>query len=147
MFPGDSASLTDDASVAVSSATVSLQQLSIEKNEPVVPPAEDNCAVVLPNYLQALAADCSHLSFGTYRSGNASAPYKAPGCYTVINDLEETSAGRDKPPAAHLDSRHESVGIALLNVHLVSFVSLYIFLAEIQGVMVIVMLETCMIII
>lgn len=103
---GDSASLTDDASVAVSSATVSLQQLSIEKNEPVVPPAEDNCAVVLPNYLQALAADCSHLSFGTYRSGNASAPYKAPGCYTVINDLEETSAGRDKPPAAHLDSRN-----------------------------------------
>ncbi|XP_020539508.1 uncharacterized protein LOC105646039 isoform X2 [Jatropha curcas] len=64
-FANCSAPLNDE----VTSTAVTLQQLSLEKETKVVPLAEDNCGVVFPTDMQAFAADCSHLSFGTYKSG------------------------------------------------------------------------------
>ncbi|KAL5795504.1 hypothetical protein ACOSQ2_000324 [Xanthoceras sorbifolium] len=87
-FPSHPASLSDSVLSAVSSAAANLQQLNIGKEEPAKPLTEDNSAVVLPNYLQAFAADCSHLSFGTYKSGVASAPSLPTSSTPSKSDLE-----------------------------------------------------------
>ncbi|CAK7346676.1 unnamed protein product [Dovyalis caffra] len=87
-FPNGAAPLNDE----VFSATVNLQQLSLGKEEPEVPPSQDNHAVLFPEYMQALAADCSHLSFGTYKSG----PYNA-----VSGPLESTSIKTDLEEIRH----------------------------------------------
>nr|XP_011467574.1 PREDICTED: uncharacterized protein LOC101307606 isoform X2 [Fragaria vesca subsp. vesca] len=88
-------SVSDD--LAVSSATINMQQLSLKNDEP-----EDQCTVVLPNNLQELAADCSHLSFGTYKSGNNSA--SRPQSFQ--NDLGGAYAGIDASFSGHLDTRN-----------------------------------------
>ncbi|VVA38937.1 PREDICTED: GBF-interacting 1 [Prunus dulcis] len=80
-------SVSNDVAVAVSSATMNMQQLNLGKEEPT-----ENCAVVLPNNLQELAADCSHLSFGTFRSGPSSAFSRSPS-NSLKNDLGGFSAG------------------------------------------------------
>lgn len=95
-------SVSNDVAVAVSSATMNMQQLNLGKEEPT-----DNCAVVLPNNLQELAADCSHLSFGTFRSGPSSAFSRSPS-NSLKNDLGGFSAGINVSSAGHLDTRHES---------------------------------------
>ncbi|BFG25642.1 hypothetical protein CerSpe_119160 [Prunus speciosa] len=95
-------SVSYDVTVAVSSATMNMQQLNLGKEVPT-----DNCAVVLPNNLQELAADCSHLSFGTFRSGPSSAFSRSPS-NSLKNDLGGFSAGINVSSAGHLDTRHES---------------------------------------
>lgn len=88
-----SASLNDDVVSAVSSAVANLQQLNIGKEELVVmPPTENQSAVVLPNHLQTFAADCSHLSFGTYKSGVASASPTAVASNPIESNLDVSSA-------------------------------------------------------
>ncbi|XP_052306515.1 uncharacterized protein LOC7480725 isoform X5 [Populus trichocarpa] len=88
-FPNCAAPLNDE----VSSAAVNLQQLSLGKEEPALPPSEDNHAVVFPDYMQAFAADWSHLSFGTYKSGAYNAVSGASIASTPVKtNLEETSA-------------------------------------------------------
>ncbi|XVF58520.1 hypothetical protein PTKIN_Ptkin07bG0072600 [Pterospermum kingtungense] len=58
--------------------------------ERLVIPMEDNQAVVLPNYLQAFSADCSHLSFGTYKSGkNTELPHPQESRNSVYRDKEQ----------------------------------------------------------
>ncbi|XP_058009221.1 uncharacterized protein LOC110671390 isoform X3 [Hevea brasiliensis] len=64
-FANGSAHLNDE----VSSTAASLQQLSLEKEAKLVLTSEDDCAVVFPNDMRTLGADCSHLSFGTYNTG------------------------------------------------------------------------------
>lgn len=64
-FANGSAPLND----IVSSTAVSLQQLSLGKEAKFVHTSEDDCALVFPNDIHTLGADCSHLSFGTYKSG------------------------------------------------------------------------------
>ncbi|KAB2610870.1 hypothetical protein D8674_018902 [Pyrus ussuriensis x Pyrus communis] len=86
--------------VAVASAIVRMQQLNLRKDE-----GQDNCAVVLPNNLQELAADCSHLSFGTFRPAQSSALSSKPS-NSLKNDLGGSSAGVDVFSAAHLDTRN-----------------------------------------
>lgn len=71
-FQTQSGSLNDATTEAVSSAVANLDQLSIGK-ERAPSLSENNSSVVLPNYLQAFSADCSHLSFGTYKSKGGSA--------------------------------------------------------------------------
>ncbi|KAM0956148.1 hypothetical protein ACFX13_025070 [Malus domestica] len=90
--------------VAVASATVRMQQLNLRKDE-----HQDNCAVVLPNNLQELAADCSHLSFGTFRPAQSSALSSKPS-NSLKNDLGGSSAGIDVILASRLDTRHENSG-------------------------------------
>lgn len=88
-----SASLNDDVVSAVSSAVANLQQLNIGKEELVVmPPTENQSAVVLPNHLQTFAADCSHLSFGTYKSGVASASPTAVVSNSIESNLDVSAA-------------------------------------------------------
>ncbi|XP_062009032.1 uncharacterized protein LOC133725695 isoform X2 [Rosa rugosa] len=78
-------------------ATMNMQQLSLGKKEP-----DDQCTVVLPNNLQELAADCSHLSFGTYKSGHNSASKSQ----SFQNDLGGAYAGMDASFSGHLDTRN-----------------------------------------
>ncbi|GAY50808.1 hypothetical protein CUMW_129570 [Citrus unshiu] len=92
-----SASLNDDVVSALSSAVANLQQLNIGKEEPVMPPTENHSAVVLPNYLQTFAADCSHLSFGTYKSGVTSASPTVVAFNPIESNLEVSAA--DAPSA------------------------------------------------
>ncbi|XWS30110.1 hypothetical protein CRYUN_Cryun24cG0089900 [Craigia yunnanensis] len=101
--PNPTASLSDDAIKAVSSAAVNLQQLSLGE-ERAVTPTEDNRGVVLPNYLQAFSDDCSHLSFGTYKSGKSMSRPQASS--SLSNDLEETlTTSNGHPSSMHLNSR------------------------------------------
>ncbi|KAK0589325.1 hypothetical protein LWI29_012662 [Acer saccharum] len=104
-FPSYSASFSDDVLSAVSSAAANLQQLNIGRVEPAKPLTEDNSAVVLPIYLQAFAADCSHLSFGTYKSGVASAPIAPISSNSSKSDLE-VSAVVDGSSALHWNIRN-----------------------------------------
>ncbi|XVF16805.1 hypothetical protein REPUB_Repub10bG0063800 [Reevesia pubescens] len=98
--------LSDDAIKAVSSAAVNLQQLSLGKDRAETP-AEDNRGVVLPNYLQAFSADCSHLSFGTYKSGKSTALSGPQVSSSLTNGLEETlTTSSGHPSSMHLNSRN-----------------------------------------
>lgn len=94
-----SASLNDDVVSALSSAVANLQQLNIGKEEPVMPPTENHSAVVLPNHLQTFAADCSHLSFGTYKSGVTSASPTVVAFNPIESNLEVSAA--DAPSAMY----------------------------------------------
>ncbi|KAH8515575.1 hypothetical protein H0E87_004150 [Populus deltoides] len=95
-FPNCAAPLNDE----VSSAAVNLQQLSLGMEEPALPPSEDNHAVVFPDYMQAFAADWSHLSFGTYKSGAYNAVSGGSIASTPVKtNLEETSAAANSSSA------------------------------------------------
>ncbi|KAK8716439.1 hypothetical protein V6N13_043748 [Hibiscus sabdariffa] len=105
--PNPSAPVSDDSIKAASSVAVNLQQLSLGKEEGAVTPKEDNFGVVLPDYLQALSADCSHLSFGTYKSGKSIALPQPQTTSSLANDLEETLMNSNGcSTSMHLDSRN-----------------------------------------
>ncbi|KAJ7965079.1 GBF-interacting protein 1-like [Quillaja saponaria] len=87
--------LTGNAVVDVSSADGNFDQLSLRNSNLEVPQTEDNLTVVLPDHLQALAADCSHLSFGTYNSGSNPASSVPPATNPFRNDLDETERALD----------------------------------------------------
>lgn len=101
-----STKLTSDAFVDVSSATSVFQRLSVGDSKLEVSSSEDNPTVVLPNHLQALAADCSHLSFGTYNGGSNSASTMILASSLSKSGLEEKSAAIDGSSAQFLDTRH-----------------------------------------
>ncbi|GAU32925.1 hypothetical protein TSUD_152860 [Trifolium subterraneum] len=86
----------------VSSVALNLQRLSMEESHLKAPSSEDT--VVLPNHLQALAAECSHLSFGTYKGGNNSANL-APNNLSR-SGLEMKSAAVDDSLVQFPDARH-----------------------------------------
>ncbi|KAI5409686.1 hypothetical protein KIW84_055220 [Lathyrus oleraceus] len=89
----------------VSSATLDLQRLNMKESNLEAPSSDD--IVVLPNHLQALAAECSHLSFGTYKGGNNSASSEAFTPNNLSRDgLEMNSATADDSLAQFLDPRH-----------------------------------------
>ncbi|KAK9284994.1 hypothetical protein L1049_024176 [Liquidambar formosana] len=82
----------------VSEAAANFQGLSLGEDMTVLP-TEDDRAVVIPNHLQVSAADCSHLSFGTFKSGTVSGS-------VVSNPLEEVSpVTMDGSSLALLDTR------------------------------------------
>ena len=107
-FPNHSAPLTDDTNVDVSSTTATLHQLSLRNEEPAVPTTEDNCALVLPSHLQALAADCSQLSFGTYKASSNSSFSEPLGSNLSKLDWGKASVAIDGS-YGHLDSRYDSL--------------------------------------
>ncbi|XP_059449581.1 uncharacterized protein LOC132180691 isoform X2 [Corylus avellana] len=104
-FPNHSAPLTDDTNVDVSSTTATLHRLSLRNEEPAVPTTEDNCALVLPSHLQALAADCSQLSFGTYKASSNSSFSEPLGSNPSKLDWGKASVAIDGS-YGHLDSRN-----------------------------------------
>lgn len=107
--PNYSAPLTDKV-IAVPSAAAKLQHLSLGEEEP-----ESNCAVVLPSHLQALAADCSHLSFGTYKSGNSSASTAPFSSNQSKEDRQEAPGTLDGLSAGPLETRHEGFYLVSIN--------------------------------
>lgn len=107
-FPNPSAPLTDDTSVNLSLATATLHRLSLRNEEPAVPVTEDNCALVFPSHLQTLAADCSQLSFGTYKASSNSAFSEPLGSNPLKLDRGKASVAIDGS-YGHLDSRYDSL--------------------------------------
>ncbi|KAE9598411.1 putative GBF-interacting protein [Lupinus albus] len=83
----------------VSSATSDIQQLSIKETKQQVSSPEDNPIMVLPNHLQVLAAECSHLSFGTYNGGCSSTS-------TILASNTSRSGVEEKSAAASVSSAH-----------------------------------------
>ncbi|XVF14488.1 hypothetical protein REPUB_Repub09cG0064400 [Reevesia pubescens] len=101
------ATFFDHAIQAVSSAAMNLQQLCLGKEDRTATPTEDNCGVVLPNYLQAFSADCSHLSFGTYKSGKSTVLSQPQASSSLTHDLEETmTTSNGHPSSMQLNSRN-----------------------------------------
>lgn len=83
---------------SVSSVTTNLQKLSLLKEDEDSVSEEDRPAVKIPDHLQVLAADCSHLSFGTFGSG-VGAPFSRPlDSRPVKSDEQEVAATSDAPP-------------------------------------------------
>lgn len=121
----------------VSSAAVNLQQLSLGMEEPALPPSEDNHAVVFPDYMQAFAADWSHLSFGTYKSGAYNAVSGGSIASTPVKtNLEETSAAANSSSALCKEIRHGSfslIPVVVLVCFNGSFYHMLSFCAEIQS--------------
>ncbi|XP_058788252.1 uncharacterized protein LOC131662476 [Vicia villosa] len=93
----------------VSSVTSDLQRLSMKESNLEVPSSDD--IVVLPNHLQALAAECSHLSFGTYKGGNNSASSETFTPNNLSRDgMEMKSATVDDSLAQFLDPSALNLG-------------------------------------
>ncbi|GAV65182.1 DUF1296 domain-containing protein [Cephalotus follicularis] len=107
-FPNHSVSLPNDVITALSSAAADLRQLNIGK-ESVVPPTEDNCSLLLPNNIQALAADCPQLNFGTYKS-SLNSTSSVPLASNSLSGLSKDSGARVGSSAAHLDTRNSVYG-------------------------------------
>ncbi|XP_062105749.1 uncharacterized protein LOC133817290 isoform X2 [Humulus lupulus] len=92
------------------------QHLSLGKED-----SENN--LILPSHLQAFTADCSHLSFGTYKSGKSSASIGLLPSNELNGDLQEASTMLGDFPAGHLETRNieynngdDSIG-SLYNTH------------------------------
>lgn len=75
--------LPDDSIVAVSSAASNVKNLSLGKAE-----KEESCALILPSHVQALAVDCSHLSFGTYKPGASPLLFRQIDTNHLTDDCE-----------------------------------------------------------
>lgn len=71
-----------------------------------MPTFEDYPAMVIPIHLQALGADCSHLSFGTYNGSSTASSVLLNSNHLSKSDLEEKSAAVDDSSAQFLDARH-----------------------------------------
>ncbi|KAK4766479.1 hypothetical protein SAY87_008121 [Trapa incisa] len=69
----------------------------------------DAGAVVLPSHLQALAADCSHLSFGTYKPRSSSTTTGLPLPNSSSNDskMSTTAGNRPSTKECFLTETHE----------------------------------------
>ncbi|XP_057494238.1 uncharacterized protein LOC130779587 isoform X1 [Actinidia eriantha] len=91
-------------SVSVSTITSNLEQLSVHE-DPGAAPEEDNPSVIIPSHLQVQSADCSHLSFGSFRCGisSFSGPFSAG---PERSNIDEASADADAPSVVHLDTRN-----------------------------------------
>ncbi|KAK2387402.1 RNA polymerase II degradation factor protein [Trifolium repens] len=103
----------------VSSVALDLQRLSMEESHLKAPSSEDT--VVLPNHLQALAAECSHLSFGTYKGGNnsSSSGNSAPNNLSRSGFEMKPAAVEDSlvqfPDASSLNHGNDQLGFDTVN--------------------------------
>ncbi|KAF5738300.1 hypothetical protein HS088_TW13G01196 [Tripterygium wilfordii] len=96
----------NEAGDGASSLTANLQQLSLQNNDEVVQPEEDNPSVVIPDHLQVHMQDCAHLSFGSFGSGISSAFSGPFASMPMKNDSEETTEAPDASSMGHLDTRN-----------------------------------------
>ncbi|TKY46788.1 hypothetical protein E2542_SST28837 [Spatholobus suberectus] len=85
------------------------KRLSMGESKQKVPTFEDDPAVVIPTHLQALGAECSHLSFGTYNGGSSSASSVIlTSNHLSKSGVEEKSAAVDDSSVQFLDARQFS---------------------------------------
>ncbi|OAY29101.1 uncharacterized protein LOC110601137 isoform X2 [Manihot esculenta] len=94
-----------EAEDGASSVAANLHQLSLQSDQGL-PPEEDNPSVIIPNHLQVHAQNCSHLSFGSFRSGISSAFSGPFASGPLKNNPEETSEVVDASSAVHPDTRN-----------------------------------------
>ncbi|XP_038702587.1 uncharacterized protein LOC119999132 isoform X2 [Tripterygium wilfordii] len=86
--------------------TANLQQLSLQNNDVVVQPEEDDPSVVIPDHLQVHMQDCAHLSFGSFGSGFSSAFSGPFASMPMKNDSEETIEAPDASSMGYSDTRN-----------------------------------------
>ncbi|KAG9159426.1 hypothetical protein Leryth_010977 [Lithospermum erythrorhizon] len=89
--------------VSVSSVTTELQQFNIQDDRGSLP--EDNGpSVVIPEHLQVQTADCSHLSFGSFKIGsNYSVP---PASIPVKTNIGEAASEADATVVGQSEARN-----------------------------------------
>lgn len=98
----------EEVGSSVASVTRNFQQLSVEKDDTAFPSEENTPLVVIPDHLQVQAADCSHLSFGSFGSNmNASYPSGGLTPAPVKSNLDEGHNEADTSSAGHADTRYE----------------------------------------
>ncbi|KAL1562603.1 hypothetical protein AAHA92_05167 [Salvia divinorum] len=96
----------EEVGASVASVTRNIQQLSVEKDDTGFPSEENTPSVVIPDHLQVQAAECSHLSFGSFGSSmNASYPSGALTSAPVKSNLDEGHNEADTSSAGHADTR------------------------------------------
>ncbi|XP_042042091.1 uncharacterized protein LOC121787440 isoform X1 [Salvia splendens] len=96
----------EEVGASVASVTENFQKLSVEKDDAGFPSEENAPLVVIPDHLQVEAADCSHLSFGSFVSKlNASYPSGGLTSVPVKSNLDEGHNEADTASAVHSDTR------------------------------------------
>ncbi|XAR59303.1 hypothetical protein NMG60_11015083 [Bertholletia excelsa] len=95
----------EEVGKSVSSVTSNLQQLSLQEDG-AAPPEEDNLPVIIPEHLQVQAADCSHLSFGSFGSGISAALSGSLSSRPLRSNMEEVCADTDDPSVGHSETRN-----------------------------------------
>ncbi|KAK2994907.1 hypothetical protein RJ640_012100 [Escallonia rubra] len=93
VFQNHTAPFTDVCE-AVSLAAADMKRVTLQE-ELVVHPKNDACVLVIPDHLKVSSADCSRLSFGTYRSATGSS-FEPLG----------SGFGTNGSSVGHLDARH-----------------------------------------
>lgn len=96
-------SVKDGVATSVLSETANLQQLSIQEEEQKPSYEEDGRSVVIPDHLQIQSADCSHLSFGSFKSGLEIGFY---GSRSSRNIMEDTHMVADASVIKKTDTRY-----------------------------------------
>lgn len=86
-------------------STRNLQQQSVEEEYSDLPSSESVPSVVIPDHLQVQNADCSYLSFGSFRPGMSTTYSSASTSIPVKPDLEEPHSEADTSPVEHPDTR------------------------------------------
>ena len=98
----------EEVGASVASVTENFQQLSVEKDDAGFPSEENAPLVVIPDHLQVEAADCSHLSFGSFGcSTKASYPSGGLASVPIKSNLDEGHNEADTALAADADTRYE----------------------------------------
>ncbi|CAK9133186.1 unnamed protein product [Ilex paraguariensis] len=107
LFQKHSATSKNEVNKAVSLAAANLQQLNLLEDLGV-PPTDDGNAVVIPDDLKVPNADCSHLTFGTYRSGIGPAFSASLPSNPLRSGLQAGSVlATNGTSVAHLDVRKQ----------------------------------------
>lgn len=89
---------------SVSLVTRNFEQLSVKKDDTGFPSEGNTPSVVIPDHLQVQAADCSHLSFGSF--GSSMTASNSSGSVPVKSNLEEGHSQADISSAGHMDTRY-----------------------------------------
>lgn len=113
-------SVKDGVATSVLSETANLQQLSIQEEERKPSYEEDGPSVVIPDHLQVQSADCSYLSFGSFRS---CLPIGFYGSKSSRNNMEETPTVADASVIRNTDNRYATFSKVLVLYHVICLLS------------------------
>lgn len=113
-------SVKDGVATSVLSETANLQHLSIQEEDRKPSYEEDGPSVVIPDHLQVQSADCSHLSFGSFRSGLATGISRSR---SSRNNMEETPIVDDASVIRKADMRYATSSKFLVIYHVFCLLS------------------------
>uniref|UniRef100_A0A2C9WES6 Uncharacterized protein n=1 Tax=Manihot esculenta TaxID=3983 RepID=A0A2C9WES6_MANES len=101
----------------VSSTAANLKQLSLEKESKLVLLPEDDHPLVFPNDMRASAADCQHLSFGTFNSGLQQLSLEKESKLVLLPEDDHPVVFPNDMRASAADCPHLSFGTFNSGVH------------------------------